>query len=295
MTNNLPEVRRHKLKELLQTGSLIKVMEASNGLSGLVVENTSVDGKGFDAMWLSSLCDSAFKGKPDNESVDFTSRLRTVEEIFEVTTKPLIFDADTGGMTEHFVKNVRSLERIGVSAAVIEDKRGLKHNSLCGSESLHILEDPDEFATKIQRGKQALLTEDFMIIARTESLIAGESVEEAFDRACKYVEAGADGIMIHSHRSDGGDIQAFLKLFEAKYDNIPVVLVPTAYPDFTEDELHKMGASIVIYANHLLRSAYKSMVDTARQILEDGCSRTAGDKYCVSVHEILELIGDNND
>lgn len=292
MIDNLPEIRRKKLKELLKEGRLIKALEASNGLGGLIVENTKSEGRQFDAMWLSSLCDSAFKGKPDNETVDFSSRIQTVEEIFEVTTKPMIFDADTGGLTEHFINNVRTLERLGVSAVVIEDKRGLKCNSLLGDKNVHVLEDADVFADKIAAGKKALQTDDFMIIARIESFIAGESVGKAMVRARKYIDSGADGIMIHSNKDDGEDIKEFLREFRNEFPEVLVVLVPTAYPQFNEEELARMGADIVIYANHLLRSAYKSMLETAQKILQDGCSLEAGDKYCVSVKEILEVIGE---
>lgn len=289
MRNNLPEIRRKKLKQLLQSGKLVRVMEATNGLSGLVVENAKVAGKEYDAMWLSSLCDSTLKGKPDNEVVDFTSRVNTVEEIFEVTTKPLIFDGDTGGKTEHFVQNVAALERLGVSAVIIEDKKGLKQNSLIGDTSIQFMEDKDSFAEKIRQGKQALLTDDFMIIARIESFICGRDLADALDRADAYVAAGADGIMIHSYKSDGQEIVDFMKIFRSRYPQVPVVLIPTTYSSFTETDLRDMGASIVVYANHLLRSAYKSMVAAAEAILTDECAKRASDTYCVTMDEILKL------
>ena len=295
MKNSLPEIRRKKLKELLSIKPYIRVMEASNGLTGLIVENTRVDNKEYDAMWLSSLCDSTLKGKPDNEVVDFTSRVKTIEEIFEVTTKPLIVDGDTGGKTEHFIFNVKTLERLGVSAVIIEDKKGLKQNSLLGSSILQILEDKEVFADKIRQGKQALQTHDFMIIARIESFIANESLEDALERADCYIKAGADGIMIHSYKSDGKEIKEFLNRFRKKHTNIPVVLVPTTYSKYTETELYNYGTNIVIYANHLLRSAYKSMGQTAKKILEDECSFNASKDYCISMKEILSLIGDDND
>lgn len=289
MRNNLPEIRRKKLKQLLQSGKLVRVMEATNGLSGLVVENAKVAGKEYDAMWLSSLCDSTLKGKPDNEVVDFTSRVNTVEEIFEVTTKPLIFDGDTGGKTEHFVQNVAALERLGVSAVIIEDKKGLKQNSLIGDTSIQFMEDKDSFAEKIRQGKQALLTDDFMIIARIESFICGRDLADALDRADAYVAVGADGIMIHSYKSDGQEIVDFMKIFRSRYPQVPVVLIPTTYSSFTETDLRDMGASIVVYANHLLRSAYKSMVAAAEAILTDECAKRASDTYCVTMDEILKL------
>ena len=270
-------------------------MEVSNGLTGLIVENTKVCNKEYDAMWLSSLCDSTLKGKPDNEVVDFSSRVKTIEEIFEVTTKPLIVDGDTGGKTEHFVYNVKTLERLGVSAIIIEDKKGLKQNSLLGDSAVQILEDKEVFANKIKQGKNVLQTDDFMIIARIESFIAGNDLSDALDRAYCYVESGADGIMIHSYKNDGKEIIEFLKCFREKYPNIPVVLVPTTYSSYTETELYNNGANIIVYANHLLRSAYKNMVNVAKKILKDERSLEAGEEYCVSMEEILGLIGDDND
>ncbi len=295
MINNLPELRRKKLKELLAKKDIVRVMEASNGLTGLIVENTKVDGKEYDAMWLSSLCDSTLKGKPDNEIVDFTSRLKTIEEIFEVTTKPLILDGDTGGKVEHFVYNIKTLERMGVSAIIIEDKKGLKQNSLIGDPTIQVLEDIDVFADKIRQGKKALITDDFMIIARIESFISGESLEDALERADAYIKAGADGIMIHSYKNDGKEIMDFLEVFKKKYPSIPVILVPTTYSQFTESELKDRGCNIVIYANHLLRSAYKNMVQTAEKILKDERSMEASNEYCVSMKEVLNIVGDNND
>lgn len=295
MITNTPDNRRSKLKKLLTLKPYISVMEASNGLTGLIVENASVENedtstmKEFDAMWVSSLCDSTFKGKPDIELVDLTSRINTINEIMEVTTKPIILDGDTGGKIEHFVYNVRTLERLGVSAIIIEDKTGLKKNSLFGTEVKQTLDDPDNFANKIRAGKQALATRDFMIFARLESLIAGAGIEDAMMRAEKYINAGADGIMIHSKEKDGSEIKEFLSLFKEKYSDVPVILVPTSYNQFTEEELHEWGANIIIHANHLLRSAYPAMMKTAKTVLENGRSKEA-DEYCMSIKEILTLI-----
>ena len=270
-------------------------MEASNGLTGLIVENANVENfetgtkKEFDAMWISSLCDSTFKGKPDIELVDLTSRINTINEIMEVTTKPIILDGDTGGKIEHFTYNVRTLERLGVSAIIIEDKTGLKKNSLFGTDVKQTLDDPDNFAAKIKAGKQALATRDFMIFARLESLIAGKGIDDALMRAKKYIDAGADGIMIHSKEKDGAEIKEFLTQFRSKYKNVPVIVVPTSYNQFTENELHEWGANIIIHANHLLRSAYPAMMKTAKTILKNGRSKEA-DEYCMSIKEILTLI-----
>lgn len=295
LLSNTPDNRRSKLKKLLSLKPYISVMEASNGLTGLIVENAKEENvetgmmKEFDAMWVSSLCDSTFKGKPDIELVDLTSRINTINEIMEVTTKPIILDGDTGGKVEHFTYNVRTLERLGVSAIIIEDKTGLKKNSLFGTEVKQTLDDPDNFAEKIRAGKQALATRDFMIFARLESLIAGKGIPDALMRAEKYIEAGADGIMIHSKEKDGAEIKEFLSQFRNKYKTIPVIVVPTSYNQFTESELHEWGANIIIHANHLLRSAYPAMMKTAKTILKNSRSKEA-DEYCMSIKEILTLI-----
>lgn len=246
-------------------------------------------------MWISSLCDSAFKGKPDNEVVDFSSRVKTIEEIMEVTTKPIIVDGDTGGKIEHFVSNVKTLERIGVSAIIIEDKTGLKRNSLLGNKVEQILEDKNVFANKIKKGKEALQTDEFLIIARIESFIAGKDLDDAINRAETYINAGSDGIMIHTYKPDASEIIEFLRIIKEKYPNIITVVVPTTYSNYKEEELNKFGANIVIYANHLLRSSYKAMVKTAEMILENERAYEASSEFCVSINEILELIGDKDD
>lgn len=290
MKCNLPELRRGKLKSLLIENKYIRVMEASNGLSGLIVERANKNGKEYDAMWVSSLCDSVLKGKPDNEVVDFSSRVKTIEEILEVTSKPIIVDGDTGGQVEHFVHHVRTLERMGVSAIIIEDKKGLKQNSLLGNDTEQRLEEKLVFANKITRGKEALQTQEFLIFARIESFIADKSVEEALDRAKTYVDAGADGIMIHSYKSDGEEITSFLTRFKNDYPDVIVIVVPTTYSKFTETQLSELGANVIIYANHLLRSAYPAMLRTAEKILEDECCEEASNEYCLSMEEILQVI-----
>ena len=292
MQCNLPDIRRGKLKSLLNENRYIRVMEASNGLSGLIVERANRNGKEYNAMWVSSLCDSILKGKPDNEVVDFSSRIKTIEEILEVTSKPIIVDGDTGGQVEHFVHHVRTLERMGVSAVIIEDKKGLKQNSLFGGEDIEqILEDKLVFANKITRGKEALQTKEFLIFARIESFIAEQSVEEALDRAKTYIDAGADGIMIHSYKSDGEEIISFLTKFKKDYSDVIVIVIPTTYSKFTETQLSDLGANVIIYANHLLRSAYPAMLRTAEKILEDECCEEASNEYCISMKEILQVIG----
>jgi phosphoenolpyruvate phosphomutase len=268
-------------------------MEAHSGLSGLIVENIEVtkedEVRRFDGMWASSLTDSASKGKPDIEAVDLTTRLHSLTDILECTTKPIIFDGDTGGLSEHFVFTVRTLERNGISAVIIEDKMGLKKNSLFGTEVNQEMAPIPDFCEKISAGKKAQVTRDFMIIARLESLIAGLPVSDALTRADAYVKAGVDGIMIHSKEKTGLDIKEFCEKFHAQYPTIPLVLVPTTYNQFTEKEFSAWGARIIIYANHLLRSSYPAMVKTAETILENGRSLEV-DSLCMPIRQILELI-----
>lgn len=294
---NTPDNRRAKLRKLIQLKPYVNIIEASNGLSGLIVENASYfDEKNgtkreFDGMWISSLCDSSFKGKPDIELVDLTSRISTIEEILEVTTKPIILDGDTGGKIEHFAYSVRSLERLGVSAIIIEDKVGLKQNSLFGTEAKQVLDDPHCFAAKIKAGKVAQLTRDFLIFARIEALIAGYNMEEAITRAKIYIdEGGADGIVIHSKEKNGIEIKEFIEKLRLEYKDIPVILIPTTYNQFTEEELCSWGANIIIHANHMLRSAYPAMKKTAESILAHHRSLEASNDYCISIKEVLNII-----
>lgn len=291
-----PDSRRGSLRKLLRLKPYLRFIEASNGLAGLIVENAAEadpetgDVKTFDGMWISSLCDSAFKGKPDIELVDFTSRLNTIEEVMEVTTKPIILDGDTGGKIEHFTHNVRTLERVGVSAIIIEDKTGLKQNSLFGTSVPQVQDDPHLFAEKIAAGKRAQRTKEFMIFARIESLIAGAGMEDALKRARIYIEeGGADGIMIHSKERDGEEIFAFLDVFKAEWPDVPVILVPTSFNGFTEEELAARGANIIIHANHMLRAAYMAMKDVSETILRNGRSLEA-DEVCLPIADVIRLI-----
>lgn len=288
-----PEIRMKTLRRLIQAKPVVRIMEAHSGLSGLIIENIEMEkGDGihsFDGMWSSSLTDSTCKGKPDIEAVDLTTRLQDLTNILECTTKPIIYDGDTGGLAEHFVFTVRTLERNGVSAVIIEDKVGLKKNSLFGTEVQQQLAPIPEFCDKISAGKKAQVTKDFMIIARLESLIAGFSVDDALERAFAYVKAGADGVMIHSKEKTGEDIKEFCQRFRREYSNVPIVLVPTTYNQFTEDELCSWGANIIIYANHMLRASYPAMYKVAMTILEHERSKEA-DPLCMPIKQILELI-----
>ena len=287
------EVRRNRLRRLIHAKPIVRILEAHNALSSLIAENTVVKRNGenvsFDGVWSSSLTDSTARGKPDIEAIDMTSRINSVNDIFEVTTKPMIFDADTGGKIEHFEFNVRSLERAGVSAVVIEDKTGLKKNSLLGNEVKQIQENIEIFCNKISRGKAAQLSDDFMIIARIESLILESGMEDALTRAQAYIKAGADGIMIHSRHKDPTEIKEFMKKFRAMDQNTPVVVVPTSFNSVTTDEFIEMGVNIVISANHMLRAAYPAMLKVAKSILKNGRSFEA-EPDCMSIKEILEII-----
>ena len=290
---NTPDIRRRMLKRLLESKSLVKVMEAHNGISALIVEETRIQEeegvREFDALWVSSLTDSTAKGKPDTEYVDRTSRFQTINDILDVTTKPIILDGDTGGVPEHFSMLVKNLERLGVSAVVIEDKIGLKRNSLFGTEVTQELDTIEGFCNKISMGKKAQVTQDFMIFARLESLIAEKGMEDALTRAKAYIEAGADGIMIHSRHKDGKEILDFMKEYD-KFDyKVPVISVPSSYNHFTEQELIDAGFNIVIYANHLLRSAFPAMKKTAESILTHRRSLEANE-HCMSIKEILNIL-----
>lgn len=288
-----PEIRLKRLRRLIAAKPIVRVLEVHNGLSALIVENLQIEVDGnpreFDAMWSSSLTDSAARGKPDIEAVDMTSRMQTVNDIFEVTTKPLIFDADTGGKPEHFVFTVKSLERLGVSAVIIEDKVGLKKNSLLGEEAIQQQDTIENFAYKINTGKRSQITDDFMIIARIESLILGKGMDDALARTKAYIDAGADAIMIHSRKQEPSEILEYCRSYRNLDTQVPLVVVPVTYNQISEKELAKAGANVVIYSNHLLRSAYPAMLRTAESILRNGRSYEC-EENCMSIDEILDLI-----
>lgn len=291
----MPEYRRKRLRQLLKLCPIVKTIEVHSGLTGLIVEKTIVEHNGeldqFDAMWLSSLCDSTAKGKPDIELVDMSSRMRTIDDVMEVTTKPIILDGDTGGLVEHFVYNVRTLERMGVSAVIIEDKTGLKKNSLFGTEVAQTQDSIENFSEKIRSGKNAQRTEEFMIIARIESLILEKGQEDALKRASAYVEAGADAIMIHSRRKSPDEIFEFCDRFRSENKDTPIVVVPTSFNSVTEAELAQHGVNIVIYANQLTRSAFPAMQSTAVEILKNHRALEV-DAKLMPFQEIITLIDD---
>ena len=287
------DVRRARLRRLINAKSVVRILETHNALSALIAENTVVERNGkevsFDGVWSSSLTDSTSKGKPDIEAVDITSRINSVNEIFEVTTKPMIFDGDTGGKTEHFEFTVKSLDRIGVSAIIIEDKTGLKKNSLFGNDVFQTQDSIENFCDKITRGKLAQISDDFMIIARIESLILEAGMEDALIRAEAYINAGADGIMIHSKHKDPTEIIEFMQKFRESDKITPVVIVPSSFNSVTIEEFEEMGANVVITANHMLRAAYPAMLKVAQSVLVNGRSLEA-EPDCMSIKEILEFI-----
>lgn len=294
---SLPDVRRGRLKKLLNMKGTITAMEAHSGITGLIVEKTTVyeDGKArqFDSMWISSLCDSTAKGKPDIELVDMTSRFRTIDDIMEVTTKPIIFDGDTGGLTEHFVYTVKSLERMGVSMVIIEDKTGLKKNSLFGNEVKQTQDTIENFCAKISAGKKTQKTKDFMICARIESLILEQGMKDALDRAFAYTKAGADAIMIHSRKKDPTEIFEFVEKFRKKDKTTPIVVVPTSFNTVTEEEFKKRGVNIIIYANQLTRTGFPAMKNAAELILKNHRAKECDD-ICMSIKDIITLIPEDN-
>ena len=293
----LPDVRRARLKKLLGLKGMVTAIEAHSGITGLIAEKTVVyqDGQArqFDAMWISSLCDSTAKGKPDIELVDMTSRFRTIDDIMEVTTKPIIFDGDTGGLPEHFVYTVRTLERMGVSMVIIEDKTGLKKNSLFGTEVEQTQDSIENFCAKISAGKKALKTKDFMICARIESLILERGMTDAMERAKAYVRAGADAVMIHSRKKDPGEIFEFVEKFREADPVTPVVVVPTSFNTVTEEEFRARGINVVIYANQLTRTGFPAMQNAAKLILENHRAKEC-DEVCMPIRDIITLIPEDD-
>lgn len=294
-----PDRRRSQLRRLLEAKDMVRILETHSGLSSLIAENLEVkDDKGrnrsFDGFWSSSLTDSTNKGMPDIEAVDTTSRAASVSQIFEVTTKPMIYDGDTGGKPEHFAFTVKTLERLGVSAIIIEDKIGLKKNSLFGNEVAQNQDTIEDFCHKIQVGKEARVSEDFMVIARCESLILDKGMDDAIERSKAYLAAGADGIMIHSRKADGAEIMEFAKHYQTFDTTCPLIVVPSSFDKITEDEFQAAGINVVIYANHMLRAAYPGMYKTAETILQNQRGFEARE-YCMSIKDILEMIPGTKD
>lgn len=288
-----PDIRRKKLGRLLKLKPIVRILEVHNGLTGKIVEKINhIEGgtvRDFDGMWISSLTDSTAKGKPDTGAVDVSSRLQTIEHIMDVTTKPMIVDVDNGGLIEHFVFTVKTMERHGVSAVIVEDKVGAKRNSLFGTDVEQNQDAIEEFCNKISAGKRVQVTDEFMIIARIESLILKKGLEDALKRAEKYIDAGADGIMIHSKEKDPAEILSFCSEYKQFRQKVPLIVIPSTYSAITEEELIDAGANIVIYANHMLRSAYPSMVRTAKSILKHHRCHEAGE-HCMPIKDILNLI-----
>ncbi len=289
-----PDIRRNKLRRLLNAKPFLRFLEAHNGLTGLIVERVGVkknDGKiEFDGIWDSSLTESTAKGKPDTiEAVDVSTRMQTLNDIIEVTTKPIIYDADTGAQIEHFQFTVKTLERLGVSAAIIGDKKILKNNSLLGTDVEQTQDSIDGFCEKLKAVKAAQVTDDFMIIARIESLSLGFGFDDALKRAKAYIESGADGIMIHSRQNEAFEIFEFCQQYSSFKQKVPLIADSSSYNRVTENELLQHGVNIVIYANHLLRAAYPAMISAAESILTHGRSYET-DSQLLPIKEIRELI-----
>ncbi len=288
-----PDIRLRRLRRLIDAKPVVRILEAHTPLCGLIIEHANVEKSGvkveFDGMWSSSLTDSTSKGKPDIEAVDLTTRLQNINDTFEVTTKPMIYDADTGGKPEHFALAVKSLERVGVSAVIIEDKIGLKKNSLFGNDVAQQQDTIEDFCHKIRLGKAAQVTDDFMVIARIESLILDAGMEDALHRADAYIKAGADGIMIHSRQSSPAEVLEFCEKYNSFENRVPLIAVPSSYNSITDTQLGEAGVNVVIYANHMLRAAYPAMSNVAHSILEHGRSKEC-EPDCLSIKEILELI-----
>jgi phosphoenolpyruvate phosphomutase len=288
-----PEIRKSTLKRLLSAKSLTRIIETHSPISALIAENISVEKDGklreFDGFWSSSLTDSIEMGKPDIEALDVSSRLNNINNIFEVTTKPLIMDIDTGGKAEHLEINIKTMERLGISAVIMEDKMGLKRNSLLGNEVNQQLEEIEVFCEKIKVGKEKKLSSDFMLIARIESLILEKGMDDAVRRAFAYVDAGADGVMIHSRKEEPKEIFEFAKIFRKEYQNIPLVSIPTTYNEVFEEQLEDNGFDIVIYANHLMRASYPAMTNAAKSILLHSRSKEIEDSL-INIKEALSII-----
>jgi len=288
-----PDVRRGLLRRLIESKNIVRILESHSGLTGLIIEKIRIEKnnnlKEFDGMWSSSLTDSTSKGKPDIEAVDLTTRLQGINDMLETTTKPLIYDGDTGGKIEHFSFSVRTLERLGVSAIIIEDKTGLKKNSLFGTDIKQTQDSIENFSNKIKAGKDSQVTNEFMIIARIESFILGKTKEDAIKRAKAYIESGADGIMIHSKEKSGDDIKSFCESFRKFDTNTPLVVVPSTYNHVKESDFIRWGVNIVIYANHMLRSSYPAMKEVALSILQNERSLEC-DELCMPIKDILTLI-----
>jgi len=288
-----PDIRRSKLRRLLNAKPILRFLEAHNGLTGLIVEKTGIKKNEsqiqFDGVWASSLTESTVKGKPDIEAVDVTARMQTLNDILEVTTKPIIYDAGTGGQNEHFKFTVRTLERLGVSAVIIDDKSGLNKNYSLGMDVQQHQDNIENFCKKIKSGKAAQVTDDFMIISGIKSLFLNSGLNDALKRTEAYIEAGTDGIMIHLPQKDPVEIFEFCKRYSSFERKVALIAVPSIYNQVTVDELYQHGVNIVIYANHLLRAAYPAMISTAQSILTHGRTFET-DTNLPSIQKVLELI-----
>jgi phosphoenolpyruvate mutase len=291
-----PDERRWQLRRLLAEGRLLRLLEAHSGLTGLIVERATAHRDGrtlrFDGIWFSSFTNATIKGQPDNEGLDLASRLHALTELLDVTTKPILYDADSGGSPEHLAATVRALERLGVSGLIVHDRVGSKCNSLSVVARAQEQDDVESFCAKLRVACAARGTDDFLVIARVESLIVGAGLSDAVMRARAYVEAGADGVMMHSRAATADEVLESCRGFHRSDPDTPLVAVPSTYPGVSEEELAEVGVRIVIYANQLLRSAYPAMASAAHSILERGRALEA-EAFCIPIQDVLRLVGGN--
>jgi phosphoenolpyruvate phosphomutase len=275
-----PRSRCAALRRMLLSDRLEFLMEAHNGLSARIVREA-----GFNGIWASGLSISAQFGVRDNNEASWTQVVDMLEFMADASNLPILLDGDTGyGNFNNVRRLVRKLEQRGIAGVCIEDKQFPKTNSFLNGER-QPLADIDEFCGKIAAGKSAQLDPDFSIVARVEALIAGWGMEEALRRADAYRRAGADAILIHSKLSKPDEILAFAREWAGR---APLVIVPTRYYSTPTDVFRKAGISVVIWANHVLRSATAAMQSTAREIFESETLVNVEDRIA-SVEEIFRL------
>ena len=292
-TGSSPDIRRERFKRLLHSKKIVRILESHSALTGLIIENLKITKNNsfieFDGMWSSSLTDSALRGKPDNQSVDYSTRINALSETLDCTTKPIIFDADNGGRIEHIPFLIKTIDRLGVSAVIIEDKVGLKKNSLFKNQSGAKQDTIKNFCEKIKKANQSKISDNFMIVARIESLILKAGMKDALKRANEYSKAGADMIVIHSKEKTADEVIQFAKKFKKSKYFKPLISIPSTYSGIREKDLIRNGFKLVIYANHLLRSSYPAMITTAKEILINQRSKES-EKKISTITEIINLI-----
>ena len=269
-----------QFKRMLQSKELEFILEAHNGLSAKIVEEA-----GFKGIWGSGLAISAALGVRDNNEASWTQVLEVIEFMSDATDIPILLDADTGyGNFNNVRRLVKKLEQRKIAAMCIEDKLFPKTNSFINGEAQELAKI-EEFSGKIKAAKDTQEDPDFCVVARIEAFIAGWGLDEVLKRAEAYNKAGADALLIHSKKSTADDIFAFMKEWK---DTCPVVIVPTMYYNTPTDEFRKYGISLIIWANHLVRTGIKAMQQTAAQIFKDQ-ALTSVENEIVSVKDIFRL------